>query len=80
MSASLYYRPISNQHHITNSAKGTIDKLQKVFGALPLRLDHTHIEKLSVMARLEDDDQNNPYQKIIEAIDEFSEIEIFAEY
>lgn len=87
MSASIYYRYIRSELHIDVAAPSHfIERMTSVFGSYPWRLGASALDKLSVLAAVNDDGaKTNPYQAIMDAIstgegDVHNAIEVWPEY
>jgi hypothetical protein len=77
MTAILMWRPLSAGTSLgVGAPSSVIDCIKKVFGSFPYTFDHKDISKLEVLSEL----YGEPYSELIEAIEKFAVIEIYAIY
>ncbi len=75
MTASLSWTPVSMHSHDFASGSRYHTQLSNAFGHFPLRLNGTNRAVLVGMAAIDD-----AYERLLEAIDTWGEIEITVEY
>lgn len=83
MSASILYRPLADQRKCVDDVLAPsrfLGVMGKCFGNLPFTLGEGAIPTLSGMAATWDDDMHNPFERIIELIEKYGTIEVWAEY
>lgn len=83
MTPSLYWKPLGDGIHLDvgGAPSGFIHNMDKVFGAQPWTLSIADLSKLEVLANLfEGQARDNPYQTIIEAIDENGPVQVWPVY
>lgn len=80
MSATIHYRVIAEADpylKTVGSASSLIDALERAFGSFPCKLSEEHIPVLRGMAAVS---FKQPCNEIIEIIENFGEIELYATY
>lgn len=82
MSASISWKPVKNvgKGLDVGAPSAFVERMEKVFGSLPLELLRTDIPKLEVLALLYDNNDCKPYQELIDALDSYEKIEVWATY
>ena len=84
MSTTIHYRNMSKTDpHLKNvGAPGSfIQSMQKAFGRFPCELAEKDYAKLSGMAIMySGSDDDNPYREVIDLIEKFGRIELYASY
>lgn len=84
MSASIYWRPVakSRKSVSTYTPSSFIESIRKAFGEFPVKLDTDSLPVLQGMAAVEQMPGNgeNPYEQLVEAINQIGSIEVWAEY
>jgi hypothetical protein len=82
MGANIYYRPVKpiKRIYLGVSAPNSFqEKCRKVFGSFPINLTENNLTQLETLSSL-DDAKNYNWGKLIKAIKQYKEIEIWAEY
>lgn len=83
MSASIYWcqvRPVSGERLSAWAPSSFISSIEKAFGGFPCDFGNGDIEKLKGMASMCNDGGGNPYQEIINRIEKYGVIRVWAEY
>lgn len=84
MSASIYWKqvkPVKSHSLNVGAPSNFLEILEKVFGSRNPQLDESNIEALKGMAAVYNIYGGvNPYEELIEAIEQYKEIELWAEY
>lgn len=82
MSASICYRqvkPQSGKSLDVSAPSSFIREMDHAFGSLPLQLNKGDLPTLRGMSATQRE-FDNPYSRLIEAIEKLGEIEVYAEY
>lgn len=83
MSATILWNPINPKRGESLEVAAPsrfLEIMGKCFGASPFTLERKSIPRLSGMAAAWEYDSNNPFQTIIEHIETYGVIEVWAEY
>jgi hypothetical protein len=85
MSATIYWRPGKQDNnkylHNVSSASHFMSTLKNAgIGELPTRLSRHWIPTLNGMVAMCEDQEKNPYQELIDLLDKYDEIELYAQY
>ena len=77
MSVSIKYKPTIKQGVYAGDLSSNVEKLEKVFGTLPVILTNENIRELKTLFAVTD---HELYLNLIHAIEKHDEIEVYAEY
>lgn len=83
MTANIYWRPVAaSRHDISPGAPSSfIGKLEALFGPLPLSLTEESLPVLRAAKVVIDyQDQKDAFTELIDAIEKYERIEVWAEY
>jgi hypothetical protein len=80
MSTSLHWSLVNNETTLCYGCNRVATVLSKAFGDLPLLLTEDSVAKLEGMAATWSEDIENPYEKLIELINEHGAIQVAAHY
>ena len=83
MSANVFYRqvkPVKEKSLSCFAPSSFLKTMREVFGELPIQLDKSNIDVLHGMSLLCSDGGGNPYRELIDAINKYNLIEMWAEY
>lgn len=83
MGANISYRqvkPITGKDLPVGAPSYFIGTMEKAFGNFPCTLTSEDIPILRGMAATMRDEQQNPYEKLVEAIERMGAVEVYAEY
>jgi len=83
MGSTIYYKqvkPKDKQDLDVSAPSSFIDTMQRGFGDRPWRLDVNSIQVLRGMAAAYSNDYDNPFSRLIEAIERLDEIEVWSEW
>lgn len=83
MSANIYFRqvrPIDSESLSVYAPSSFIESMTEAFGVFPCILGANEVPVLKGMAALNRDGGGNPYSELIEAINKYGTVEVYAEY
>lgn len=83
MGANIYFhqmKPVDGQSISCHAPSSFIASMERAFGEFPCVLDSENVPVLKGMAAMSHDGGGNPYQEIIDAIDKYGTIKVYAEW